>query len=294
MISVKVLRRLSIIFLFSSIFLIPIFLLEFIVGILFKSYILIADSYHTLIDFLISLLFYFTLVKINTRSRRFPWGLYNLESLVILATSIFIVYLSANLILSMFDSSITFSISPWYSIILFASSIYSLALYFVERRYAEIQIVKNDMVHSFLDSIAEVVSGITLIVQNMVLIDVVTLAILTFTLSDVIREIKDSILSILGASIDSPMKFQLINELRSKNIPIINLYLKRCGSFYAVYAYIGLPKDITLEKAYKIKRKTKRIIKKYDNIACIDVILVPLTEIKKKKILEQVNTLYSR
>ncbi|QGA53399.1 cation diffusion facilitator family transporter [Sulfolobus sp. E5-1-F] len=293
MVSVKVLRRVSIIFLFSSIFLIPIFLFELIIGILFKSYILMADSYHTLIDFLMSLLFYFTLVKINTRSRRFPWGLYNLESLVILAASIFIVYLSMNLILNMIDSSITFSISPWYSIVLFVSSIYSLTLYFIERRYVEIQIVKNDMIHSFLDSIAEVISGITLIVQSVVLIDVVTLVILIFTLSDVIREIKDSILSILGASIDSPIKIQLVNELKSKNIPILNLYLKKCGSFYAVYTYIGLPKDISLEKAYKIKRKTKRIIKKYDNIAYVDVILVPLTEIKKKKILEQVNALYS-
>lgn len=253
-----------------------------------------ADSYHTLIDFLMSFIFYFTLIKINTRSKRFPWGLYNLESLVVLTASIFIVYLSTNLILSMFDNAITLSISPWYSIILFVSSIYSLTLFLIERRYVEIQIVKNDMIHSLLDGVTEVVSGVTLILQNTVLMDTVTLLILAFTLSDVVREIKDSIVSILGASIDSPMKFQLINELRSKNIPIINLYLKKCGSFYAVYTYIGLPKDISLEKAYKIKRKTKRIIKKYDNIAYVDVILVPLTEIKKKKILEQVNVLYSR
>ncbi|AAK42398.1 cation diffusion facilitator family transporter [Saccharolobus solfataricus] len=294
MISGKVLRRVSIIFLFSSISLIPIFLSELIAGILFKSYVLMADSYHTLIDFLMSFIFYFTLIKINTRSKRFPWGLYNLESLVVLTASIFIVYLSTNLILSMFDNAITLSISPWYSIILFVSSIYSLTLFLIERRYVEIQIVKNDMIHSLLDGVTEVVSGVTLILQNTVLMDTVTLLILAFTLSDVVREIKDSIVSILGASIDSPMKFQLINELRSKNIPIINLYLKKCGSFYAVYTYIGLPKDISLEKAYKIKRKTKRIIKKYDNIAYVDVILVPLTEIKKKKILEQVNVLYSR
>ncbi|WP_338603904.1 cation transporter [Sulfolobus tengchongensis] len=294
MISIKVLRRVSFIFLVTGIFLIPIFLFEFLFGAFFKSYILLADSYHALIDSLISFLFYFTLLKINTKSKRFPWGLYNLESLVVLTASIFVAYLSVNLVVDMFKAPTISDIPIWYSIILFVSSAYSFMIYVIERRYRYISVVRNDMNHSLLDSATEIISGIGLIVQSSLFTNLITIGIVLFTFSDIINQLKDTILSILGASYDSPLKFKLLNELRAKNISVVNLYLRKLGSFYAVYAYIALPKDITLGKAYRIKKKAKRIISKYDNIVLVDIKLIPLAEKKKKKILNQVNTFYSR
>ncbi|MDT7861563.1 MAG: cation transporter [Saccharolobus sp.] len=298
MISVKILRRVSNIFLITGVFLIPFFILEIIYGILYNSYVLLADSYHTIIDSLLAFLFYITLVKINIKSRRFPWGLYNLESLAILIASIFVVYLSANLVMNMLyynkEGSIISSIPPWFSFIIFVSSIYSFVIYFIERKYRYLAIINNDMKHSLLDGFTEAIAGISLIEENKFLVIFVTLSIITFTITDLIKELKDSILSLLGASCNCPLKYHIINELISKKINVVNLYLRRLGSFYAVHVYIALPTDITLGKAYKIKRRVKNLISKYENVVLIDVRLIPLTEKKQKKILNQIYVPNSR
>ncbi|WP_084739874.1 cation transporter [Sulfuracidifex tepidarius] len=99
MISLKGLNSASRIFLFTGIVLLPLSLVEYLFGFWYGSFILIADSYHGFIDTFSAFFYSIILRVIYRKSKRFPLGKYNLESLGILLASIIVLFLSLNLII---------------------------------------------------------------------------------------------------------------------------------------------------------------------------------------------------
>ncbi|AWR96542.1 cation transporter [Acidianus sulfidivorans JP7] len=274
MINLQKLRELSKLFLISGILIVPVSIIEFYYGEFYNSSILIVDSFHGFIDATSAILFSILLGVINKRSNKFPWGLYNLESISILFASMFIVYLVINYIKSALYSPLD-SGPEWLSLIIYSSSLLSILIYKMEKKYSWINLVKTDMAHSKLDTFIEIFSGSAIIINNSYLTLSIVLIISGFVLFDTIRQFKEAIYSLIGFNYDSPIRERLRIMLESFGLNVKNIYVRKIGSFYSLYVIIGLDPKVTLAESYKIRKIIKRIGKTFDGVVNVEVKVIP-------------------
>ncbi|MFP3217711.1 cation transporter [Acidianus sp.] len=283
MIPLGKLREVSRIFLFTGALLLPISIIEIYFGEIYHSAILIADSFHGFIDATSAILFSLLLNIIYRRSNKFPWGLYNLESIAILFVTIFIVILSINYI-NLIINDVNYEVPAWLSLIIYSSSVLTLVVFILEKRYSWISLVKTDLTHSKLDLFMEIVSGFAIIINEYYLTLVVVFTIIGFILADAIRQFKEAIYSLIGINCDAPFKDRIKIILESLGINLKNIYVRKLGSFYMVYVVISLPPDYKLSNVYKIRKTVKRIVNSFENVAMVEIRVVP-EKIKKHKLL---------
>ncbi|WP_373468107.1 cation transporter [Acidianus infernus] len=283
MIPLEKLREVSKVFLFSGALLLPISIIEIYFGEIYHSAILIADSFHGFIDATSAILFSLLLNIIYRRSNKFPWGLYNLESIAVLFVTIFIVILSINYINNLIISDVNYEVPAWLSSIVYSSSVLTFVVFILEKRYSWISLVKTDLTHSKLDLSMEIVSGFAIIINEYYLTLTVVFTIIGFILADAIRQFKEAIYSLIGVNCDAPFKDRIKTILESLGINIKSIYVRKLGSFYMVYVVISLPPDCKLSNVYKIRKTVKRIVNSFENVAMIEVRVVP-EKIKKHKL----------
>ncbi|WP_168364242.1 cation transporter [Metallosphaera hakonensis] len=133
----------------SGLSLAPLSVVELYYGREFSSYILLEDGYHGLTDATVAILLSLVLRVLNRRSRKFPWGLYNAESLVLMFTSILIAYYSLQALIGSVNSEP--EVPKWTSIITSVGALISLGTYLTERKYNWLQLARSDIAHSKLD-----------------------------------------------------------------------------------------------------------------------------------------------
>jgi divalent metal cation (Fe/Co/Zn/Cd) transporter len=269
------------VFLYSGIVLLPLSILEIIYGNLFSSYILLADAYHGFIDSSTAFLFSVLLKVIYRRTKRFPLGLYNLESLAMLMVSALILLLSVSVLLQSFSREA--STPSWLSSLAWAGGLVTLGIYLLERRYNWLQLVRADMLHSKLDVVLEVLSGVGIIVGNYFLTIAIVTTIVGFILVDTAREVKEAILSLVGANCNSPLAERIETILSSYGFNVARVYVRRLGSFYMIHVIVRMPSETPLSKVYKEKKKAERIVQTFDGVAVIDVRAVPTKVDRLKK-----------
>ncbi len=287
MIPSEKLREVSRIFLFTGVLLLPISILEIYFGETYHSAILIADSFHGFIDSTSAILFSLLLKIIYRRSNKFPWGLYNLESISILLVTIFIVILSIYYInITIYD--IDYEVPAWLSLIIYSSSVLTLAVLVFERRYSWISLVKTDLTHSKLDLVMEIISGFAIIINEYYLTLAMVITIIGFILADTVRQFKEAIYSLIGVNCDAPFKERIKIILESLGINLKNVYVRRLGSFYMVYVVVSLPPDCKLSNVYKIRKTVKRIVNSFENVAMVEIKVVP-EKIKKHQLVSTNN-----
>lgn len=274
MIPLEKLREASRIFLISGVLLLPISFIEIYFGGIYNSAILIADSLHGFIDATSAILFSLLLNIIYRRSNKFPWGLYNLESIAVLFVTIFIVILSFYYI-DLIISDITYEVPAWLSIIVYSSGILTFVIFILQRRYSWISLVKSDLTHTKLDLFMEIISGSAVIINDYYLTLAVVFAIIGFILADAIRQFKEAIYSLIGVNYNAPFKDRIKVILESLGINLKSIYVRKLGSFYMVHVVISLPPDCKLSNVYKIRKTVKRIINSFENVAIVDVKVVP-------------------
>lgn len=273
MLPLSKLNSASRIFLISGILIFPISILEIYFGEKYSSSLLIVDSYHGFIDATSAILFSVLLKIIYRKSKRFPWGLYNLESLAILMSSAIIVFLSMTYLFQGLNAS--YNVPDWLASIIWGSSIITLIVYYLERKYRWIEIVRTDLVHSKLDIFMEIIGGIAILSQNFYFNLAVIISIIGFILADTIRQVKEAILSLIGASCDCPIKDRIHTILKGFGINVSNVYVRRLGSFFMVYVVVTMPSRTELRKVYRIRKKISRIVYSFDSVALVDVKIVP-------------------
>ncbi|WP_157042967.1 cation transporter [Sulfuracidifex metallicus] len=276
MISLKGLNSASRIFLFMGAFLLPLSLVEFVFGSWYGSFILIADSYHGLL--ILSQRFFYSIVLriVYKRSKRFPYGKYNLESLGILLASIIVLFLSLDLIISVVKGTGGSQIPGWLAIFTWLPAIATFFIFLAERKYSWISLVRSDIAHSKLDISTELVSGFMLLLNNYFATLGIVLVIVGFVTLDTARELKEAVLSLMGASIDTPLRKQVVDKVKKLNVKVLSASIRKVGSFYSVSLVIGLPSSMTLKEAYKIRKKVYKIVNSLDNIANVEIKIVPL------------------
>ncbi|ARM75022.1 cation transporter [Acidianus manzaensis] len=287
MIDLQKLRELSKLFLLSGILIVPLSIIEFYYGEYYNSSILIVDSFHGFIDATSAILFSILLGVIYKRSSKFPWGLYNLESISVLFVSIFIVYLAINYITTALHNSISGG-PTWLAILIYISSLISLLIYKIEKKYSWINLVKTDITHTKLDTFLEIFSGIGIIVNNYYLTITIIIGISAFVLFDTIRQFKEAIYSLIGFNYNSPIKERLKIMLESFGLNVKNIYIRKIGSFYSLYVIIGLEPKTTLAEIYKLRKIVKRIAKTFDGVVNVEVKVIP-EKSKKVKTTNNIN-----
>jgi len=285
MIKLTEVQKVSSLFLLMSLSLFPIAIIEYLLGFNYNSYILLADAYHTFIDAAFALIVSVSLkIIINKRIKRISNEIYNIESLLILFASFIIVYFSIDLLansirnLELEEIPYTLALIPW------ISGILTLIIYLVERKYKWIGIVRTDMIHSKLDMMSEILTGVVIIVSNPFLTTIATFLIVSFLLVDVIKEVKEALYSIIGITVNSPLKEKVIKILLSRGFSVLDVKFRRLGSFMVVSVVIALPSDIALARAYRIKKEVKRILYRLENIVIVEVTLVPSRKMKLESV----------
>ncbi|WP_054846570.1 hypothetical protein [Sulfuracidifex tepidarius] len=166
----------------------------------------------------------------------------------------------------------------------------TLVIYFSERKYSWIGLVRADMAHSKFDVLTEVASGFAIILDNSLVTLIMILVIVGFVILDTARELKEAVMSLIGATLDSPIRDVAIEKMRKSGINVLSASIRKVGSFYSISVVIGLPSNTTLKEAYRIRKKAYRIINSIDNIALVEVKIIPLRSLKvkeKKSILRQ-------
>ncbi|BDC18323.1 cation transporter [Acidianus sp. HS-5] len=287
MIPLEKLREVSRIFLFTGVLLLPVSILEIYFGETYRSAILIADSFHGFIDATSAILFSLLLNIIYRRSNKFPWGLYNLESISILFVTIFIVILSMYYInITIYD--INYKVPTWLSLIIYSSSVLTLAVLIFERRYSWISLVRTDLTHSKLDLIMEIISGFAIIINEYYLTLAMVITIIGFILADAIRQFKEAIYSLIGVNYDAPFKERIKIILESLSINLKNVYVRKLGSFYMVYVVVSLPPDCKLSDVYRIRKTVKRVVNSFENVVMVEIKVVP-EKIKKRSLISTNN-----
>lgn len=289
MIPLEKLRALSKLFLVSGILLVPISIIELYYGELYNSSILLADSFHGFIDATSAVLFSVLLSIVYKKSSKFPWGLYNLESIAILFATLFIVYLALDYLTTEIND-INVSQPAWLSVIVYVVAVIFVIIYAIERKYSWIELVKSDLAHIKLDVSMEILSGIAIIISNYYLTLTVIVAMITFIIIDAARQFKEAIYSLVGVNYDSPIKDRMKAILTSLGYDVKNIYVRKIGSFYTLYVIIGLDPSITLKEIYKIRKTIKRIGSTFDSVVSIDVRVVP-SKSKKQRLISSINEL---
>jgi divalent metal cation (Fe/Co/Zn/Cd) transporter len=137
----------------------------------------------------------------------------------------------------------------------------------------------------------EIVSGFAIIINEYYLTLAVVFTIVGFILADAIRQFKEAIYSLIGINCDAPFKDRIKIILESLGINLKNIYVRKLGSFYMVYVVISLPPDCkltstmaTFSNVYKIRKTVKRIVNSFENVAMVEVRVVP-EKIKNHKLL---------
>ncbi len=281
MISLKGLNSASRIFLFTGIVLLPLSLVEYLFGFWYGSFILIADSYHGFIDTFSAFFYSIVLRIIYRKSKRFPLGKYNLESLGILLASIVVLFLSLNLIIDAIRENQS-SINSWFALLTWIPAVVTFSIYIAERKYSWIGLVRADIAHSKFDVLTEIASGFAIILDNSLVTLLMILVIVGFVILDTARELKEAIMSLIGATLDSPIRDTVIEKMRKVGINALSTSVRKVGSFYSISVVIGLPSNTTLKEAYRIRKKAYRIINSIDNIALVEIKVIPLRNLKAK------------
>ncbi|EWG07514.1 MAG: cation diffusion facilitator family transporter [Candidatus Aramenus sulfurataquae] len=260
-------------FLVTSVMIFGITSVEIVFAKIYNSSLLIVDSYHGFLDAFGALLYSILLKIVYRRTKRFPWGLYNLESLAILMTSGVIVFLSIDYLSTVVKAN--YEVPAWLSVFAWASSGITLIAYLIERSYSWIGVVRTDLLHSKLDFVMEIISGIAIISENYYFNISVIVVIILFILVDTAREVKESILSLVGASCECPIKERIYEILKGFNIDVSKVYVRRLGSFFMVYVIVRMPENAELRKAYRVRKKVNRLVYSFDSVAMVEVKIVP-------------------
>ncbi|EZQ01824.1 cation transporter [Candidatus Acidianus copahuensis] len=274
MLHLEGLRSVSKIFFVTSLAIIPVSVVELFYGVEYNSSILIADSLHGFIDASSALLFSILLKIIYRRTHKFPWGLYNLESLAILGISTIIAVFSINFVFSTIKN-VSLDIPSWLSILTMSSGFVTIIVYIIERKFSWISLVKADMSHSKVDFGMELAGTIGIVVDYYWLTVSITVAIVAFIMIDTIRQVKEAIYSIIGVNCNCPVKDRIYTILTSYGFHIKNIYTRKLGSFLMIYIVVGLPSNVKLRDAYKVRKTIKRIVNSFDGVAIVDIKIVP-------------------
>jgi cation diffusion facilitator family transporter len=263
-------------------------ILKYVLAVLSGSVALIADAIHSFSD-VVSAATVFVGIKISKRkSKVFPYGLYKVENLVSLISSLFILFAGYEIVRTVFLEEPILNLDRLPLTIL--GVILTMGITFLfsryERKYgrkigspsliADAEHIKTDMLSS-----AVILGGLTGSALGFPLDKVAALVVVFFVGKAGIGIFLDSIRVLLDASLDFETMDFVKNTIQSDpQVDQINgLWGRNSGRFKFIEADISLRiKD--LQKAHQVSRRIEENIKK--KVSHVDHILIHYEPVKKE------------
>ena len=265
-------------------------IIKFLAGTMFGSIALIADAIHSFTDIIGSIAVFFGIRFSETKSKKFPYGLYKLENLVSLFLALLIFYTAFEILLGTINN-LNAPIEKAGSIAIFAAA-FSLIISFILAKY-KFKVGKkenspsmlSEAKHTMLDAITTigVLFAVVFSYLGFPIFDLIIgffIALLVFKVG--IEIFIDSSKVLLDASLNykTMKKIERIAE-QGKEMRVKNLAARSSGRY--VFVDLKLETDIKdLKKVNQLREKCEERIKK--EIPRIDKIMIE-TEYKKKDIL---------
>lgn len=259
----------------------PLATYEIYLGLTRGYYILQADGYHTLFDSVTALLYAVLLKVAYTRSRKYTWRLYDVESMATILVSVFVIYLTGSALLESLHGG---PVMPtWTSWLIWVNAAMSAAVATLEARYARLLLVRSDVLHASVDAAVDLIAGGVVVGAYFRLTPLIMAMIFAVTLYNAVSNSLLAAESLLGLEVHaSDLRKSVEAELRSAGIRPLRVYVARAGSFYLVQAIIALPPETTLAKAYRVKKRAAKIISSMDSVLIADVRVVPSSSMSRR------------
>lgn len=282
MISRETLDRSSRLFAVTGLAWLPLAAYEIYLGLTRGYYILQADGYHSLFDSVMALLYAILIKVAYTRSKKYTWRLYNVESMATILVSIFVVYLTGSALLESLHGG---PVMPtWTSWLIWVDGAMSAAVATLEARYARLLLVRSDVLHASVDAAVDLIAGGVVVGAYFRLTPLIMAVIFTVTLYNAVSNSLVAAESLLGLEVHaSDLRKSVEAGLRSAGIRPLRVYVARAGSFYLVQAIIALPPETTLAKAYRVKKRAAKIISSMDSVLIADVRVVPSSSMSRRR-----------
>ncbi len=245
------------------------------------SSIVMADMIHSVLDALMSFATALSIyiVTRRLRSSRFPWGLYNAESLA----SMFIAMVTLFFALETLYTGLTSpSRTPLYvAPLLLLGFAASYSMYRLEALWAERSMsssLRSDALHAKSDSLLTLaaLAGVVLeILSESPVPQAVALILITgYIARDSINILKESILSILGATPPRERVEDLVRRAESySGLKLYRVMLKRTGSFITGVIMLEADPTMNLGEAHRIAKKVRRAIYR-ENPDVVNLVIV--------------------
>ena len=265
-------------------------IIKFLAGTMFGSIALVADAIHSFTDLIGSMAVFFGIRFSETKSKKFPYGLYKLENLVSLFLALLIFYTAFEILLGAINN-LNAPVEKAGSIAIVAT-VFSLVVSFVLAKY-KFKVGKkenspsmlSEAKHTMLDAITTigVLFAVVFSYLGFPIFDPIIgffIALLVFRVG--IEIFIDSSRVLLDASLDykTMKKIERIAE-QGKEMRVKNLAARSSGRY--VFVDLKLETDIKdLKKVNQMREKCEERIKK--EIPRIDKIMIE-TEYKKKDVL---------
>jgi len=265
-------------------------IIKFLAGTMFGSIALVADAIHSFTDLIGSIAVFFGIRFSETKSKKFPYGLYKLENLVSLFLALLIFYTAFEILLGAINN-LNAPVEKAGSIAIVAT-VFSLVVSFVLAKY-KFKVGKkenspsmlSEAKHTMLDAITTigVLFAVVFSYLGFPIFDPIIgffIALLVFRVG--IEIFIDSSRVLLDASLDykTMKKIERIAE-QGKEMRVKNLAARSSGRY--VFVDLKLETDIKdLKKVNQMREKCEERIKK--EIPRIDKIMIE-TEYKKKDVL---------
>jgi len=281
LISRETLDRSSRLFAVTGLAWLPLATYEIYLGLTRSYYILQADGYHSLFDSVTALLYAILIKVAYTRSKKYTWRLYNVESMATILVSIFVVYLTGSALLESLHGG---PVMPtWTSRLIWVNAAMSAAVATLEARYARLLLVRSDVLHASVDAAVDLIAGGVVVGAYFRLTPLIMAVIFIVTLYNAVSNSLVAVESLLGLEVHaSDLRKSVEAGLRSAGIRPLRVYVARAGSFYLVQAIIALPPETTLAKAYRVKKRAAKIISSMDSVLIADVRVVPSSSMSRR------------
>lgn len=238
-----------------------------------------ADGIHSFVDVIMSVAIITGIIISSRKSRRYPYGLYKVENIISIIIALLVFLTAYEIVMEALSFHATQTPSGWLFIALVALLIpvpYLLGSYQIKvgKMYNSPSLIADGRQHK-ADVLTEVIVFFALLAQylGIPLDNVAAIIIAVFVFQSGWRILKDSMRTLLDASIDYPTLEKIRSIIRTDPMvkDIINVSGRNSGRYIFVEAVVTMP----VSDFHKAHHATERIERKIrEQVPNIDRVLI--------------------
>ncbi len=251
--------------------------------------ILLTDLAHWLIDTVLEALFIVSVNHASKSYKKFPLGTLVLESTLVTTATLTMVaiygYFFVDYFLKYEEAGLSGSYHPALAgVTLLGALLTAVVMYVQKKKYEELglEIIRVDYIHGIVDTAAAALSSTGLVVvsltHNKGYEALFTVLLSLFVFHSALQVLSDTFKTVTGKNTAPEIRARLFERLVKElgNAELLNVDARKVGSFYVVFVQIAVNSGITVEEAFKIRRRVADLIREEcDLVYHVDISIVP-------------------